>query len=331
MALEREFLMVVSKLHLALVGMVALSGCDTNDNAEGTTTVLINVPAITLSEQEINQATPTAEADIPTILITPAYTLDGAPFPISEYDDANIYLRGSNDNDVFFLGNTHDPNPAAVRILPDTYDVIYRHETGNSVPLNTNAVVVEGAVLDSSGNFSIAVTSAIATATFTLNDESFTTNPVHYGRFFLQGSEEEDTLFLGNSYDGSGTVRVIPGAYDVIYEHVTGNQVPGNKKATIVSATVDSQATAIPVNVEATHIQPTFFLNGFSFPASLNEHAIFTMRTGDADNEVYLGRSFFPPTSLFAINDSYEVFYEYINGSSIPVNNRIKVRNLSLP
>lgn len=40
--------MVVSKLHLVLVGMVALSGCDTNDNSEGTTTVLINVPAITL-------------------------------------------------------------------------------------------------------------------------------------------------------------------------------------------------------------------------------------------------------------------------------------------
>lgn len=79
-----------------------------------------NAEAIILSDQEINQATPTAEPDIPTILITPAYTLDGAPFPISEYDDANIYLRGSNDNDVFFLAipTTPTQQPCASYLTP---------------------------------------------------------------------------------------------------------------------------------------------------------------------------------------------------------------------
>lgn len=295
------------------------------------TAVPANTEAIILSGQEISQSTPTAEPNIPSILITPIYTLDGLPFPISEYQDANIYLRGTNQHDLFFIGNTHDPDPAAVRIIPGTYDVIYRHETGSSVPQNTNAVVMQATVLNSSGQLAIAVQSAIATATFSLNDASFTTNPVHYGRFFLEGPEEGDTIFLGNSYNGSGTVRVIPATYDVIYEHVTGSQVPGNKHATILSDVDVNDTTALPVNLEATQINPSFTLNGFPFPATLDEHALFVMHTTDIDNEVVLGRSFLPPTTLFALNGSYEVFYEYIDGATIPVNDRAKIRNLTLP
>lgn len=290
-----------------------------------------NTAAIILGDQVINQSTPAVITNIETILITPVYTLDGEPFPISEYQDANIFLRSANQSDLFLLGNTHDPVPAAVRMIPGTYDVIYRHETGNLVPQNTNAVVVEAIFLDNTTTLPVAVHSAIAAASFTLNQESFTTSQAHYGQFFLQGSEVEDFFFLGNSYDGSGTVLVIPGTYDVVYQHLAGGQVPRNKHATIVSGAVVSQTTGIDVDVEATRIKPAFWLNGFAFPAAMSEHAQFVMRESDERNEVFLGRSFFEPASLLAVKGSYEVFYEYLSGSSIPVNESKKVRDLVLP
>ena len=107
--------------------------------------------------------------------------------------------------------------------------------------------------------------------------------------------------------------------------------MPRNKHATIVSGAVVSQTTGIDVDVEATRIKPAFWLNGVAFPAAMSEHAQFVMRESDERNEVFLGRSFFEPASLLAVKGSYEVFYEYLSGSSIPVNESKKVRDLVLP
>ncbi len=95
-----------------------------------------NEEAVIAADQLVNMANPAASINIQSALISPLYSHNGGAFPVSEYQDANIYLRGDNPDDVFFLGNTHDASPADVRVIQGSYDIIYQHETGDQVPQN---------------------------------------------------------------------------------------------------------------------------------------------------------------------------------------------------
>ena len=300
--------MYLSKSFLVLAALAALAGCDT-DGDPNSKTVYINVPAMTISG---------------------AFSLNGGSFPASQYEHGIISLADSNGNEAQ-LGKTYSVS-YQTEVVAGNYRTQYRHVYGGAqVPVNRGNEIEAGFSLLEDQSLDINATAFQAQFTFTLNGAPFPVSEYDDALFYLQPQDGGERILLGNSYDGSGTVRVIPDTYTVVYEHVTGNQVPGNKHATILSGVVVSDTTALPINLEATQINPSFTLNGFPFPATLNEHALFVMQTTDMGNEVFLGRSFLSPTTLFALNGSYDVFYEYINGATIPVNDRARIRNLTLP
>lgn len=294
------------------------------------TDVPVNMEAVVASNIDINTANPAQSLDILTALITPQYSLDGGAFPVSEYQDAQILLRGFTDNDIMVLGNTHDANPVAVKVVRGDYDVIYSHETGDQVPLNSNFVAQTDKALNADQDLAIDISSVNITGTFTLNGGDFPASAYEEAEFYLSGADPDDVILLGFSFEGSGTVQIISGTYDVIYKHVDGSAIPQNSENTIMAGVLLNTSQNIGINVDSTSIKPVFTLNGGPFPESGYENADLYLHGTTAADRVFLGRSYLDNEALKVINGTYGVFYEYEQGSSIPVNSRALVDNIDI-
>ncbi len=297
------------------------------------TAVPLNTEASIAGNQVINAANPAANLDIQSALITPQITLDGNAFPVSEYQDANIFLRGAdNHNDQMLMTSTHTAGPPAIKIIRGTYDVIYRHETGDQVPQNTNAVVAENVVLNSDQALPVDIASVDINGTFTLNGNNFTSNPFQVAEFHFRGTEPGDEFLLGYSNDGQGAAKIISGTYDIIYKHTDGNNIPRNPENTITSGLLFNASQSIRINVPAIFISPVFTLNSQPFPEDGNEYAQFYLHGETAVDRIYIGNSYLMQnSSALIVNGTYDVMYEYIKGVSIPVNEQTRVTDIDVP
>jgi len=294
----------------------------------------LNTEARVAINQLINAGNPDANLVIQTALVTPQITHNGGAFPVSEYQDANIYLRGdNNNNDQILMSNTHTASPPAIKIIRGTYDVIYQHETGDEVPQNTNAVVVDSFGLNSANPaLPVDIESVDITGVFRLNGNAFTVNQFQEAEFHLKGTEPGDELLLGYSHDGDGTAKIIPGTYDVVYKHTDGNNIPRNPENTIMSGLLLDTSQSIRIDVPATFLSPMFTLNNQPFPEDNTEIARFYLHGDSAADRIYFGSSYlFQNSSTLVINDNYDVMYEYFKGDSIPINERVNVINIDVP
>jgi len=289
-----------------------------------------NPDAVLMSGITIDTITSDQSVDVSSVAITPQYSLNGGSFPVSEYQDGEVYLRGSTDEDVLLLSNTHVPSPAAVNIVPGDYDVIYRHETGDQVPQNANAVIQSNVALNSDQVLPVAVNSVDITGTFTLNGKSFPANVYDSARFNLVGANAEDRFRFGDSYEGSSTVRIIPGTYDVQYRHLSGTQVPLNINKVVDSGLLLDTTKAIGVNAVARTIAPTFKLNGSPFPKSIYHYAEFYLRDPSNAGRIFIGYSHLDNDNTMVIKGNYDVLYEYVQGDQVPVNERAVVDNVDI-
>jgi hypothetical protein len=291
----------------------------------------VNSAAVLANDVQVNSANAAQNINILTALITPQYTLDGGAFPVSEYQDAEIFLRGPTDKDTMLIGNTHDANPADVRIVRGNYDVIYRHETGDEVPINSNAIVQNGKVLNADQVLAVDVNSVTITGTFTLNGGNFPGVVYQAAEFYLKRKNSTDEFLLGLSYAGNGTARLIPGTYDVIYKYVQGNELPQNSENTVMADVLLDTTKSIRIDVNATKIAPVFTLNGGPFAVNVNEVGEFYLHGPTGLDRVYIGHSFPDNEALYVINGGYDVQYEYVQGSDIPVNSRMRIDTIQIP
>jgi len=252
---------------------------------------------------------------------------------VSEYQDANIYLRGaSNNDDQILMSNTHTASPPEIKIIHGTYDVIYQHETGDEVPQNTNAVVAKNVLLNVDDVLPVDIESVDITGIFTLNGNAFTSSQFQEAEFHFRGTEPGDELLLGYSHDGDGTAKIISGTYDVVYKHTDGNNIPRNPENTIMSALLLDTSQSIRIDVHATFLSPVFTLNNQPFPEDNTEIAKFYLHGDSAADRIYFGSSYlFQNSSTLVINDNYDVMYEYLKGDTIPINERVSVTNIDVP
>lgn len=300
---------------------------------ESGTSVPLNSQAIVAANQVIDTGNSSVNLDILTALITPDMSHNGNAFPVSEYNDANIYLRGTNNvDDQLLLSNTHTASPAAVNVVQGTYDVVYEHETGSEVPQNTNAVVASNQLLNSDQVLPVSVTSVDITGIFTLNGNNFTVNPYQVAEFHLRGVDAGDEFLLGYSNEGTGIAKLIAGTYDVVYRHTDGNNIPRNPENTIMTDQLLDTTKSIRINVTGSRVKPVFTLNNGAFPDDNNNVASFYLH-GESDiDRIYIGKSYITQNdSVFVINDNYDVKYEYFKGDLIPVNERALVTNVDIP
>ena len=294
------------------------------------TSIPANPDAVIMSGVTIDSGNAVFVVNVLSAAITPQYSLNGGSFPISEYQDGEIYLRGSTDADVLLLSNTHVASPPAVYVVRGNYDVIYRHETGDQVPQNANAVIQANVALNSDQALPVTVNTVDITGTFTLNGNSFPANVFESARFNLVGANAEDRFRFGDSYDDSSTVKIIPGTYDVQYRHLFGTQVPLNVNKVVDSGLLLDTTKSIRVNAVARTIAPTFKLNGSPFPKSIYHYAEFYLRDPSNADRIFLGYSYLDNGDTMVINGNYDVLYEYVQGDQVPVNERAVVDNVDI-
>jgi len=297
----------------------------------------VNTDAIVASNVVIDSTNPSQNIDIRSVAITPGFTLDGAAFPQDEYNDANFYLRAvNNNNDVMFLGASEiastvvrvissdmDTDPGVNELLLGAYDVLYRHESGEEVPQNANALVPgkNNIVLNSDQALMVPVTSVNVAGRFTLNGNRFPGDINNSVQFLLRDSSNDSDEFLfGFSDIRNEAVKLIPGTYHVVMDHLYGDAVPQNKMHEVDFNNVFGGNQTLNVNVPAVRVNPEFTLDGQAFPTSIYQSATFYLYDTRTETRIFLGRSYKKNTPVMVIKENHDIIYEHMNGDLVPQN-----------
>ncbi|MCF6257749.1 MAG: hypothetical protein L3J98_02380 [Gammaproteobacteria bacterium] len=297
----------------------------------------VNTDAIVASNVVIDSINPSQNVDIRSVAITPGFTLDGSAFPQDEYNDANFYLRAvNNNNDVMFLGASEiastvvrvissdmDTDPGVNELLLGAYDVLYRHESGEEVPQNANALVPgkNNIVLNSDQALMVPVTSVNVAGRFTLNGNRFPGDINNSVQFLLRDSSNDSDEFLfGFSDISNEAVKLIPGTYHVVMDHLYGDAVPQNKMHEVDFNNVFGEDQTLNVNVPAVRVNPEFTLDGQAFPTSIYQSATFYLYDTRTETRIFLGRSYKKNTPVMVIKENHDIIYEHMNGDLVPQN-----------
>ena len=173
-------------------------------------------------------AGPTLDLDVTSHLVTVNVTRNGAAFPVSEYDDANLFLVGSPSATDILVGNTHD-GELAVRVMTGTYDLYYRHETGETVPQTDNYRILAGQAINADADLAANLVTRKARLSATLNGAPFPQNQngLNAGRLYAASGPGERVLML-RTHEPPGNVELIVGDYEFFYEYADGPDVPRN-------------------------------------------------------------------------------------------------------
>jgi hypothetical protein len=196
----------------------------------------------------------------------------------------------------------------------------------------TAAAAVEAAGCPPAGpTWDIPVTSAHVTGSFLLNGQPFPASFLQGANFFLRNASG-DEVYLGLSNDGGFDRRIVPGTYDVVYEHKVGSQVPLNPRTTVLSSISLQTDTDFDINVTAIGVSGSFSLNGAPFPNTAYESATISLRDPKSDTLVPLNDTYAGAYAIQLIPGFYDVVYEFQTGGSVvPKNTRATIlRDVSL-
>lgn len=162
---------------------------------------------------------------------------------------------------------------------------------------------------------------------FFVNGEAATTSVYYYGNVFLRNPESDDQFLLGPTNDGSYVKNVVPGVYDVYYEHVLGDElVPQNASTIIGELTVPPPGEFSflrHIDIPMTTLNGTFLINGETPFAGEAEKGKILAVDPYTQGEIKLGETMHGGfQSLEIIPGTYELYYEQIAGDYIPANER---------
>ena len=268
--------------------------------------------------------------NIVTIEVDMNVTHNGVPFLINEYLDGNLYLHDAATNADTHLGNTHD-GFSNIILIPGTYDFYYSHETGDGVPQNIRGLVKEGVVINSP-SLNLDVVSHLVHVNLTLNGEAFAKNQYVDANIYLAGPQSTEAMFVGNTHDGPLSIRVLPGTYDLIYRHETGESVPQNNNYRVLKNRPVSGETYLSANIRSKAVRLSATLNGAAFPANqntLNGGRIYAS-SGEGERVLLLKTHTDSSTTVVLAEGVYDFFYEYAGGNDVPRNAWVKIGSTTL-
>ncbi len=274
--------------------------------------------------------------NITAVQLQGEFSINAAPPPADEYDDATIELE-SADHGTVKLGNTHDGS-YDVPVIPGSYDVIYRHETGSNVPQNQHASFMPLTVGVGPQNIDIPMVEL--SGALTLNGAPPPGDEYDDGIVHLQSIPapdpipnprepnpppitvaELDRVLLGNTHAGSYQVRLIPGNYAAYYaQETSGGTVPANKHALVLDNMAVAATDSVDLDIPTVTISGAFMLDGAPPPTSEYDNGRIYLRTPTGD-AVLLGSTHEGGYSAIVMPGSYDVFYEQDTGGALVPSN----------
>jgi hypothetical protein len=269
----------------------------------------------------------TSEAiEIPVTRISGTILLNGETPPVDEYDDARILFRDHETGGEVLVGNTHDGS-YDINLVPGDYDIIYRVETpGEIMPRNDGAVLSTYAAFGDASAYAIDIPSVPLSGTFTLDSVPPPVSEYDDANVGLE-SITAGTVLLGNTHDLSYEVSVIPGDYQILYMHETGDNVPQNQRARFGAVNV-VEGGVTPIDIPMVSLAGALMINGAMPPASEFDDAVVHLVGVSNDDLVLLGNTHDGGYQVNLIPGSYHVYYaQETAGGMVPENKHARVRS----
>lgn len=200
---------------------IAYSHEDGNEVPQNHRAIVASAVNLTSNEQ--------IDLDIMGVNLTGNITVDGAAFPVNQYDFANIILRGTNsEEDIILFTSYAQQEP--IMVLPGTYDVYYSCQVCTNIPFNTEARILENIQVNSDTEVAIDLESVRIEVFKTLNGGDFPQSIYQSGNLW-GGLGENDRVDMGRTVNSQPNIIVIAGDYFFWYQVVNNlsNAVPINE------------------------------------------------------------------------------------------------------
>jgi len=247
-----------------------------------------------------------AQIDVPSTIVSGDLSVNGVPAPASQYDDGLIVLASSTSDDEAVIANTHDQHYEA-RVVPGSYDVRFRNQTpGDVVPRNGDAVIGSIDVADDGGEFDFDLHQATVGGEMTLNGQPFPDHQYDDANLYLASPDGKDVVLLGNTHDGSFTVPVLVGQYQIFYQLETpGPLAPRNQWGKLGEVDIAGDTDSLDIDVHSFLLSGEVTVDGNEPPDHEYDDANIMLRNG-AD-EVDLVNTHTPTIFLQVLAGTYDV------------------------
>ncbi len=270
-----------------------------------------NTRTVILEKVLIDQAM-SLDVDVPSVLRTVIYRLNGVPFPVSGLDFGQIHLEDVSTNTSFFVGNTNAT--ALLRVIPGTYRVIYdfRESQGLS-PTNRWTIVDEGLEIAVGGNSGIQVEIATHTVdpVFLMDGFAFPGGGLAFAQIEYR-ADNGTFVSLGRTHEVATPRLLIEGSYDFYYRlWESDDAIPANRLTRFAAGQVVDQSGPLLLNVETAVLDLNVLLDGETFPPTGLDFGRIHLVESESGDEIYLGDSNEGPFLRRIIKGEYDVVYEY--------------------
>jgi hypothetical protein len=270
--------------------------------------------------------TTTLDVDVPSVVLTGAITIGGASVT-SATDAGYLYLKNAAGDNVNLTQTSVGTYSA--RVVPGTYDIYYQGtKPGATAPHNQSAKL-KSFVVAATGTttMDIDVPSVVMSGMLTMNGAA-NTSTSDAGTITLRTSSG-DFVSLGSTANGSYSVRVVPGSYDIYFnETAAGAQAPQNGNAKLRSIVIPGTgSTAMDIDVPSVAISGTVKVNGAI--TSMTDYGAIYLLT--AEDSVGLGVTYAGSYAARVIPGSYDVVYEARTpGATAPGNRSAKLQSITV-
>jgi hypothetical protein len=256
--------------------------------------------------------------NVPSVMQPFQFLLNGVGFPSSEFNRGDLVLR-RGANDEVLVGSSHEGD-SAVPVIPGSYDVHWRHVVGANVPANSDVPVARGLRITGAPRV-IDVPSIEVSGTFLLNGQPTPITEFENARIHLVGRNSGDTLRLGETRYGGFLAHVVPGAYDIVYEHVVGAALPVNPRATLARGWRIEHMPQRTIDIPAGTYKGDYVWNGGNFPPSeFNNGQVYAVPTAADADPVLLGQTRYGAFDLPLLPGGYRAAYGHEVGANVPQN-----------
>ena len=267
------------------------------------------------------------DIEIPRALVNFEIRVNGQVAPDDEYENGRLLLRDPLSGDTIVVGETREQFFTAI-VAPGSYELHYQRILGGGiVPRNVSARLDS---LEISGDVDVLVDIPVVTleGQLLVDGELAQTDEYESGELWLVEPGTGDEVRLGTTYDGSYSVRVTPGAYEVHYRRTLGGDlVPRNGDAIVGAITLDPETAdtslVIDHDVPVIEIAGAITLAGAAPPDSEYETALLAFRDPATGDEFPIGETRDGAYSARVVPGLYDVVYDRVlGGQAVPANDR---------
>lgn len=203
----------------------------------------------------------------------------------------------------------------------DEFGAAYCSCTEGYVAIGLQCLLCE----DTQGAITVDIPMVGLTTSLTLNGGSFPASPYENAKIWLRDTESGDAVELGATRDGDivEAIPVIPGNYEVYYEHIAGDTVvPANTSARLDTVRIPQGSDFdLELDITAIELSGNITFNGQAAPESQYENGTILLRHRGSGDEIELADTRERQYSALVLPGTYDIHYRArLASTTAPIN-----------